>query len=52
MAPIDLDPQIVRRFYETSVPTVVDILDYEFGLRTAMVRPSSPSPGLALPGAP
>ena len=42
MAPIDLDPEIVRRFCETSVPTVVDILDYEFGLRTAMVPAIKP----------
>ena len=34
MSRTDLDPALVRRFQETSVPTVVDILDYEFGLRT------------------
>jgi 4-hydroxy-4-methyl-2-oxoglutarate aldolase len=31
---IDLDPALVSRFKETSVPTVVDILDYEFGVRS------------------
>ena len=42
MAPITLDPEIVRRFCETGVPTVVDILDYEFGLRAAMAPAIKP----------
>lgn len=34
MTTTDLDPGLVQRFHQTSVPTVVDILDYEFGRRT------------------
>jgi regulator of RNase E activity RraA len=34
MTTTDLDPALVQRFHQTSVPTVVDILDYKFGQRT------------------
>ncbi len=33
---IDLDPSIVRGFREVAVPTVVDVLDYQFGIRNWM----------------
>jgi regulator of RNase E activity RraA len=36
MAAPALDPEITRGFLRTSVPTVVDVLDYQFGLRTWM----------------
>ena len=36
---IDLDPDVVRGFVETGVPTVVDRLDFEFGIRSWM-RPA------------
>jgi regulator of RNase E activity RraA len=32
----DLDPELVRGFLNVSVPTVVDILDYDHGLQNAM----------------